>query len=129
VDYAAWRHGVRVVVHGEDPAEDVGADAERVPEAGGHAAELLAVRGTPEDVAALAAAGKGRTVRAGELVVGAEVFAQAEVEVSLRVEGEPREAVVRVVPLGVEEDDALPLVGLAVALRVARRRISLRVAT
>src|SRR5439155_25670147 len=51
----ARRRRVRVVVHYEQPAVDVAAGAERVPEPGRHAAELLAVGRAVEDVPALTA--------------------------------------------------------------------------
>src|SRR5205823_6673240 len=97
----------------------VAAGAERVPEPGRHAAELLAVGRAVEDVPALTAPGDRDAVRADELVRLAEVLAHAECQVAARVERQPGEAVVRVVPLRVEERDARLLVGLAAAGGVA----------
>jgi hypothetical protein len=79
---AARRHGVGIVVDGEHSAIDVAADAEWVPEAGGHAAQLLAVGRAPEDVAAVAFAGNRCAVGAHDLVRGAQVLAHAEVQIA-----------------------------------------------
>src|SRR5262249_56051699 len=110
--HAARRHGVGIVVHGEDAAVDVGADAERVPEAGRHAAKFLAVGRTPEHVAALAAARDGGAVGADQLVIGAEVLAHAEKEIAVGVETQSRQPVVRIVALRVEKDNPAPLAAL-----------------
>src|SRR5262249_10463527 len=115
VHHPAGRHGVRVIIYREQPAKDVSAGAERVPEPRGHAAELFAVGSTPENVTALAATGNDCSICTDQLVAGTEVFTHAEVEIALRIEGQPRETVVRIVTLGVEEDKAVIMVRLDVA--------------
>src|SRR5205085_1976677 len=112
--------GVRVVVHHEQAAEDVAARTERIPEAGGDAAELLAIGRDVVDVPAFAAAGESGAIGTDQLVIRAEVLADAEVEVPLGVERQPAEAVVRVVAFRVEERDARLLIRAAGALRVAQ---------
>ena len=129
VKQPARRRRVRIVVDDEQPAEDVATRAEWIPEPGRDATEFLAVGRAVKDVAAFAAAGESRAVGTGELVRLAEVLADAEVEVAARVEREPAETVVRVITLRVEERDPRLFVGLAVAVGVAQRRISFRVAT
>src|SRR5262249_54644206 len=115
MDHPARRHRVGIVVHREHAAKQVDANAERVPETRRHPAQTLAAGRTPEDVAALAAPGESGAVGADQLVIGAEVLTHPEIEIAFGVEGQARQAVVRIIPLGVEEDDAADLVGLAVA--------------
>ena len=83
----------------------------------------------PEDVAAVALAGDRDAVGADQLVRAAEIFAHAEDEIALGIEAKPGQAVVRIIALGVEKDDAFLDVGLADRPWCrCRRRISLRVA-
>src|SRR5207244_8787815 len=74
VEHAAGRHRVRIVVHREDPAKDIRADAEGVPEAGSHAAQFPAIGRTPKDMAAIAFSRDGGSVGAFELIGSTEVF-------------------------------------------------------
>src|SRR5437667_8826101 len=100
VHHSAWRRLVWIVINAEHSAIDVAADAERVPETGSDAAQLLAVGGAVEDVPALFVGDRG-AVGTDQLEVNAEVLAHAEVKIALGIEAEPRQAIVRIVPLGV----------------------------
>ena len=122
---------VGVVVDGEEPAEGVERQVERVPEAGGDALEPRAVGPAAIDVAPLAAAGERRPVAADQPIVGPQVLAQAEVDVAREVEGEARRGrcadscpASRAARSGFGGSSALPSPSVS-----RRRKISQRVAT
>src|SRR5207253_8098074 len=101
---------------------NVAADAERIPETSRHSPQFLAVRRTPENVAALSLAAQGGPIRADQFVVSAEVLAHAEVQIALRVEAQSRQTVVRIVALRFEEDEAFLDVRLTLAFRIAESK-------
>ena len=68
VQEPARRTRVGVVVHGEEPAEGVEGDVERIPEAGGDPLQLRPVGPAPVDVSSLAAARKRGPVAADQPV-------------------------------------------------------------
>ena len=116
VDQAAGRARVGIVVDREEPAVDVGAAVERVPESRGDLGKLRAVGPAAEDLAAFRIR-DGRPVGAHERERCAEVFAHPEVQVAVGVEGEAREAVVRVVPLRLKlHDRVAPLLEFRLAV-------------
>src|ERR1043165_1802627 len=97
VQHPARRHLVRIVINRKDAPVDVAADAERIPEAGRDAAQLLAVGAAPEDVPAIALAGEAHAIGADQLVRCAKVFAHAKEEVAPGIEAESRKTVVRII--------------------------------
>src|SRR5205823_3296789 len=111
---------VRVVIHREDPAENVGADAEGIPKARGQAPQFSAVGRTPKDMAAIAFSRDGGSVGAFELIGSTEVFSHAEEQIALRIKGQAGKTVVGIISLGLQKHKALLLVGLADSMRVAK---------
>ena len=121
VQQPARAAGVGVVVHGEQPAEGVEAVMERVPEAGGDADQLRCRRAGSEKCCRPRRRRERGAVAADQLVRCAEVLAHAEVQIAQAVEGEPAQAVVRIVALRLELDERPLLVGRARPCRAAGR--------
>src|SRR5439155_22624850 len=61
----------------------------------------------------LAPAGCRVPIPPGQLVVSDEILTHSEIQVALGIEGQPRQAVVRIIALGVQGDDALLAIRLA----------------
>src|SRR5882672_958610 len=116
--HPARRHGVRIIVHGEQPAENVATGAKRIPEPGRHATKLFTVRGAPENIAAFATTRERRAVSSSEFVIGAKVFPDAEIKIALGIEGQAGQPVMRIVPFSVEKDDPLMTIRFADPLGV-----------
>ena len=95
----AGRPRIRVVVHGEEVSGRVERHVEGVPEPGGDPFQPRAVRPASVDIATLSASRERDPIAADQAVVGTQVLAQPEIDQSPRIEREPRESVVWIVPL------------------------------
>src|SRR5579884_2019296 len=114
----AWRHGVGIVIHSEDAAEYIAADAEWVPEAGRHAPQLLPLSGTPEDAPAFAASYQCGAVGADQLVRCPQVLAESEKQIALGVESQAGNPIVRIIAFRIEKNNATLLICFAVAIAI-----------
>ncbi len=119
VQHSARGHRIGIVINCKDSAQGVHMDAEGVPEPGGKSSQFHSGCLAPANVAAFALIGNGRSIAACEPIADAEIFTQTEEEVALQVECDARKTVVRIVALGLQEDDAFFLIGSPVSICVS----------
>ena len=79
---AAGRTRVGIVIDREQPPEHVERHVERVPKPGRDSLELRSVGPAAVDVAPFAAAGERRPIVADQPIIGTQVLAQSEIDLS-----------------------------------------------